>query len=431
MMRAFLLSSLFIVAASAPSIVVSAGKSREPWAAQIRDVIPISLNNSIAYFILLEVDYTEGEAETYVLPLMAATSVQATNVIAKCPNDIVAYLKPKGRNGDEKVLYDAMVDRSFNIFLLKAIGGRRSYQGKVGEVKALPTRIFSDYRKIVNSALEPTTLNVEQSNTSVVYGDKLIVKLFRSPDEGINPDLEIGRFLTQKTKFKNVSQVVGALEYNRQGYQTISLAVAQEFVANEGDAWHYTLDSLERYLEDVLAHPTVQLPPVPRKHLLASRKEPPPLAKETIGPYLNSAELLGQRTAELHKALASVTDDPDFAPEPITFMYQTSLYQSMRTNTIRTLRVLREQLSKIPEDSREDALNVISLENDIIGRYQPIRKQRIVAKRFRCHGDYHLGQVLFTGKDFVIIDFEGEPARPLSERRRKHSPLLDVAGMIR
>jgi maltose alpha-D-glucosyltransferase/alpha-amylase len=407
------------------------GKSREPWAAQIRDVIPISLNDSMAYFILLEVEYTEGESETYVLPLIASTSVQATDITTKYPNEIIAYLKPKGRNGDEKVLYDAMVDRSFNIFLLKAIGGRRRYKGKVGELRALPTRIFSDYRKIVNSALEPTPLNVEQSNTSVVYGNQLIVKLFRSPDEGINPDLEIGRFLTQKTKFKHVSQVAGALEYNRKGCETISLAIAQEFVVNEGDAWQYTLDSLERYLEDVLAHPTVQLPPVPRKHMLSLLKEPPPLAKETIGLYLNSAELLGQRTAELHKALSSITDDPDFAPEPITFMYQTSLYQSMRTNTIRTLRVLREQLSNIPEDSKEDALKVISLENDIIERYQPLRKQRISAKRFRCHGDYHLGQVLFTGKDFVIIDFEGEPARPLSERRRKHSPLMDLAGMIR
>ena len=211
----------------------------------------------------------------------------------------------------------------------------------------------------------------------------------------------------------------------------MSLAILQGFVANEGDAWQYTLDSLERYLQNVLAHPTVQSPPIPRKHMLSLPKEPPSLAKETIGPYLNSAQLLGQRTAELHVALASGLDDATFAPDFFTHMYQTSLYQSMRSFTIRTLQILKEQLTNIPEELREDAQQVLDLEKEIIERYQPIRKQKISAARIRCHGDYHLGQVLFTGKDFVIIDFEGEPARSLSERRLKRSPLLDVAGMIR
>ena len=211
----------------------------------------------------------------------------------------------------------------------------------------------------------------------------------------------------------------------------MSLAFLQRFVANEGNAWQYTLDSLDHYLQNVLTHPTVQAPPIPLKHMLSLPEEPPPLAKETIGPYLSSAQLLGQRTAELHVAMASGLDDPDFAPDSFTYMYQTSLYQSMRGFTIKTLKLLQESLPSIPKELRKDAQQVLDLEKEIIERYQPIRKQKISAARIRCHGDYHLGQVLFTGKDFIIIDFEGEPARSLSERRLKRSPLLDVAGMIR
>jgi maltose alpha-D-glucosyltransferase/alpha-amylase len=180
-----------------------------------------------------------------------------------------------------------------------------------------------------------------------------------------------------------------------------------------------------------LAHPTVQVPPIPREHLLSLPEEPPVLAQETIGPYLVSARLLGTRTAELHAALASAPDDPEFAPEPFSLIYQNSLYHAMRSFTTQTLQLLRERLRELPEGLRENAQLVLDSENNIIERFQLIRHRKISASRIRCHGDYHLGQVLYTGKDFVIIDFEGEPARSLSERRIKRSPLRDVAGMIR
>ncbi|MFC1910903.1 alpha-amylase, partial [Chloroflexota bacterium] len=124
-------------------------------------------------------------------------------------------------------------------------------------------------------------------------------------------------------------------------------------------------------------------------------------------------------------------DDPDFAPETFTYMYQTSLYQSMRSSTIRNLQLLRENIDNIPGETKSSAIQVLEMEKSIIERFRLISKRKIPAMRIRCHGDYHLGQVLYTGKDFVIIDFEGEPARELSERRLKRSPLRDVAGMIR
>jgi maltose alpha-D-glucosyltransferase/alpha-amylase len=406
------------------------GKAREAWAAEIQDIIPMRYDSSNAYVILFQVDYSEGEPETYVIPVATAPAEKEGKLSAEYPNAIVAKLKQRGKNG-ESILFDAMVDGDFCELLLKAVGRRRAFRGKSGEITASPTRVFRRVRGSGDTDLTPVPMNVEQSNTSVMYGNQLILKLFRRLEEGLNPDVEIGQFLTENTPFINISQVAGSLEYHRGRHKPLSLAILQSFVPNEGDTWEYTLDFLGRYFEESLAHATVQAPPIPNKPLLSLPKEPPSLAQETIGPYLASAQLLGQRTAELHIALASGLQNPDFAPEPFTAMYQTSLYQALRGFAMRTMQLLRERLSYLSGDQREDARQILELERDIVQRYNQIRRQKIAAARIRIHGDYHLGQVLYTGNDFVIIDFEGEPARSLSERKLKRSPLRDVAGMLR
>jgi maltose alpha-D-glucosyltransferase/alpha-amylase len=158
---------------------------------------------------------------------------------------------------------------------------------------------------------------------------------------------------------------------------------------------------------------------------------PPPLARDTIGGYLHSAELLGQRTAELHVALATTAGGLAFSPEPFTQLYQRGLYQSMRSQARTTLELLRTQLERLDSEAQQQAKRALDHGQSIFARFGELLHDRIDARRIRCHGDYHLGQVLFTGKDFVIIDFEGEPERPVSERRIKASPLRDVAGMLR
>jgi maltose alpha-D-glucosyltransferase/alpha-amylase len=160
-------------------------------------------------------------------------------------------------------------------------------------------------------------------------------------------------------------------------------------------------------------------------------EEPPGEMADLIGPYMETARLLGERTGELHVKLAESTAEPAFAPERFTKLYQRSLYQSMRNQTRQAMRLLRQRLKKLPETVRDEAEKVLTLEPEILEKFKAIHLRKISAKRTRCHGDYHLGQVLHTGNDFVIIDFEGEPARPISERRIKCSPLKDVAGMLR
>ena len=202
---------------------------------------------------------------------------------------------------------------------------------------------------------------------------------------------------------------------------------------NSGDAWTYTLDALDQYLEQVAARPQgaerVSEPDKPLLELIA--EDPPPLAHELVGSYMESARLLGQRTAELHLALASDHLNADFAPEPFSVLYQRSIYQSMRNIAGRAFQLLRKSSKALPEEVRGQVKAVVDLEAEVTKRFRSIIERKIVSMRIRIHGDFHLGQVLNTGKDFIIIDFEGEPARSISDRRIKRSPLRDVAGMLR
>jgi maltose alpha-D-glucosyltransferase/alpha-amylase len=281
--------------------------------------------------------------------------------------------------------------------------------------------------------LSPSLLRAEQSNTSVIYGDQYIFKLYRRLDEGINPDWEICRFLTERRRFEHIAPVAGALEFRPEHGEPMTLALLQYFIQSQGDGWTYTLDSLAMYFTEALAlQPGVDEVAIPSGPVLASLgHEVPPLAEELIGFYLQAAQLLGQRTGEMHVALAQPTEIANFTPEPFTEFYRQGLYQGMLGHATMTMQLLRQRQRHLPEAPQDAAQQLLSHTTEVRRRFRALRDRKIAALRTRCHGDYHLGQVLYTGQDFIIIDFEGEPARTLTVRRMKRSPLRDVAGMLR
>jgi len=410
------------------------GKARYIQSSEIEDVIAIPYANATAHIILIRIDYSEGEPENYLVPVTPAWGEEAGQIIEELPQTVIAYLKLRGKDSEEKgIIYDALVNPDFRGALLNLIARRRSFKGEKGEVVA--SRIRKVFHRIYGSAKEPyesQLLKGEQTNTSVVYDDRLKLKLFRRLEEGVSPEFEIGRFLTETEPFPNVPPVAGVIEYRTHRREPVTLGILHSYIHNEGDAWKYTLDSLGRYFEAVLAHPGVAVPlPTGDSLLDITDESMPSIIADTIGPYLVSAQLLGQRTAELHLKLASAVDDPNFVPEPFSIAYQRSLFHSMRGSAINALQLLSQRVSRLPDEAKANAQAVINLEKEVIGRFQSVTKKKISGMRIRCHGDYHLGQVLYTGSDFAIIDFEGEPARHLGERRIKRSPLRDVAGMIR
>jgi maltose alpha-D-glucosyltransferase/alpha-amylase len=280
-------------------------------------------------------------------------------------------------------------------------------------------------------ALASHLVRAEQSNSSVVYGEHLVLKLFRRLDEGANPDLEIGRFLTERTRFTHIPRVAGYLEYRAGRREPMTVGILQAWVENEGDAWRWTLDHLRRLYSDVLVEGREAAPVDASLLRLATGPPPPDDIRAAFGGHLEMIRVLAQRTGELHLALASDVETPEFAPERMSTLYQRSLYQSMRNLTARVFESLRATRSRLEGEGGELSDRLLAGEAALLERFRGILGTRIDSVRIRCHGDFHLGQVLFTGNDFVILDFEGEPARSLSERRLKRSPLRDVAGMLR
>jgi maltose alpha-D-glucosyltransferase/alpha-amylase len=412
-----------------------ASKARASRSATLVEAVPVSMNDSLAFLAILRVEYAEGEPESYLIPVAFARGEAAAQVTNESPWSVIASVELRGEPaGTGYLAFDALASAEFRTALIETIGRRRSFRGQHGAVAGQRTRgVYTRTRGPLQDKLDSVPLLTQQSNSSVVYGDRFILKLYRKLEEGTSPELEIGRYLTERQPFPNVTPVAGAIEYRgAPPAEPVTLAILHKYARAAGDAWSFTLDTLGRYFEHALAQTGATAPlPASRSLLVVSREPIPPEAEEAVGPYLESARLLGQRTAELHLALASAVEDEAFAPEPFSAMYQRSLYHGYRAYTIQVLGELRNALASLPPGAREDAQATIARGDAILTRFLAITRRRIVAMRIRCHGDYHLGQVLHTGSDFVIIDFEGEPARSLGERRIKRSPLRDVAGMLR
>src|ERR1700693_2615422 len=334
-----------------------AGKARRLKSAFISDVIPVPGAVGGAYLTAVLISYAEGDPDTYQLPLAYANQAEAPHILERWPRSAIAWIRVQGEEV-RGLLYDALGPPAFAEAVLGAIARRKRETGEKGILIGSTTRAFARLRGPETVRLEAALSVAEQSNNSVGVGERLFLKVFRRLEEGVNPELEVGRFLTEKTSFGQIAPLAGSLEYRRDAGEPVTLAVLQGYVPNQGDAWQYTLNTLARYFqgEELL---TSEPPTMPRTVLQASAGDLPEVAARTIGAYLESARLLGRRTAELHTALASDPTDPAFAPERISQQDQRSIYQSMSGLSLRSTDLLRSQLSKLPQDAREEAKQVL------------------------------------------------------------------------
>jgi maltose alpha-D-glucosyltransferase / alpha-amylase len=393
-------------------------KGRRIATASIADVVSIpdaAKDRRPGVIALVDVTFTDGEPVTYAVPLAGrpdGEDMSAEYVVARVDTP----------DGVWHVV-DGFRDAALAAALVELVERRRVSRGRRRRLSGARAEGFARLRG--DDVLEPQFGWGEQTNTSVTFGDRLVMKLFRKLEDGVNPELEIGKFLTDRTTFRHHAPTAGSIDLANGGSSS-TVAILQGFVQNEGDAWQYALDAVRESFERALALPADQPVPTVEHTLMDLVGELPSLLTyDLIGPFLGSAWLLGRRTAQLHLALGSREDDPEFAPEPVTRMYQRSLYQSMRSQAAATLRRLART------ETGPEVEEVLARQDELMARFAVVTGDRISGERIRTHGDFHLGNVLWTGRDFIIIDFEGEPARPISERRIKRSPLRDVAGMLR
>ena len=357
---------------------------------------------------LLELD-GPAEAATYFMPLALAwedSEEERLKALMACP---VAKVRQQANVG---VMADAFFDESFCRSLVEAMGRGTELPTAGGKLRFSHTAAFASLAGDDVASLPVTAPTAQSSNTVVTLGESLFLKGYRRLRTGINPELEMGRFLTEVAKYPNCVPVAGALEYMADDGSTMTLAMVQAFVPNQGDGWDYTLSYLERYLE-------------------ALRTMDAPQPADVHGGFLSLMHTLGERTAELHLALSKRTGNPAFDPEPMTTEDVIGWRERAAEGAGRTLDRLAERLADLPPELQDEAKRLLARASEVRARVADFPLDGQTGVKTRYHGDYHLGQVLVSRNDFLIIDFEGEPARSFEERRQRSSALRDVAGMVR
>jgi len=422
-----------------------ASKAREIRQARFTDWAPLRNGSTPAFMTIASVEYTDGWTESYFLPLALVSGEGADAALKANPGAVLARITG-ARKG---VMVDALYDDDACDRLLAVIEKNTEVASSRGSIEGL--RVIVQDRAVPIELPEPRKWvrgPADQSNSVAFVSDRYVLKLFRRVEPTPNPEFEIGRFLTQRG-FTRTPDLAGAVQYLRPGLEPGTLAIVQSMVKHQGSGWDFSIDELRRYYERITPRvsgsggpafatpdslPAVAMPdPAAAAQVRTSSpstEEPPPFFDALEHWYLGSAATLGRRTAELHRTLAT-GQGPDFAPQPMDRAALAAMADEMRTHAAASLDQLAQKLDTLSEASRPYAEAVLAHRTTLLERLDALRSEPASGLRIRIHGDYHLGQVLRTEEDFVILDFEGEPARSIAERRTPQSPLKDVAGMIR
>jgi len=405
------------------------GKGRVVENISITQYAVIPMAQSFAAILLINVTYQSGSAETYQLPVACATGELSAKLRMSCQQSVIAFLNNIEPNA---ILYDAIYGIDYQKALVTHLASNQLISMRGSVIQFAGNHLLENYVH-QQETIKPRVVSAEQSNTSIIYDNRFFLKLFRKVDRIINPDVEIAQYFSTHDHFRNTPAFIGSITWQTQ-HDSIVLAMMQEMVEASSDAWTYILERLDDFNEKILTESeNITLKQSPADLLEPLQYESiPEDFREFIEPLLvERIQLLGQRTGEMHLALAAENTSPAFKPEAYSLHYQRSLFAGFQGLVRGTFENLTRGLPQLAPDVKREAESILSSKEKILHIFKNIHKRKIDVMKIRIHGDYHLGQVLFTGKDFVITDFEGEPARSYSERRLKRSPLRDVAGMIR
>jgi maltose alpha-D-glucosyltransferase/alpha-amylase len=370
----------------------------------IGGAIPIAAADPDLGVVLLE---AKGRRETanYLLPL----TIKWTRFDRERQNP--SALAAVRRGPREGSLLDATADPSFVALLLENLRAARIIEADHRRIEFAPTTMFPKDGPI--AIQDVRAVDTEQSNTTVLVGTDYVVKLFRRLERGLNPEIEVGRFLTETVSFSHAPPLLGSVELEENGARS-AVAVVHGFVENQGDAWTVTSAYLDRFVEE-------------QRFLTAEAAG----HSDEQTAYLRWMEQVGRRVAELQLALAGRDDIVDFAPEQIAADDVRSWTDGVLQRAGRALDDLARRRSDLTENDRQLAEAVLSYREALPARLRELLPESIDAMKIRHHGDFHLGQMLIVKDDVSIIDFEGEPRRSIKDRRRKVAAARDVAGFIR
>lgn len=405
------------------------GKARRVERITIADWGAMPIEGVTAFWTFLEVHFEGGSRDRYLLPLAVSTGSEAARIEQTMRPLALARVKS---SQSDALLHDALALDSVCSLLLASVGRGESFITRNGVIKAVGTSAFGRLRGDPDYPLLVVRGPATSSNSILFFGRRLLMKLFRRLEPGINPDFEISRFLTEERPFERIPSVAGTFEYRPKDEQPFNLAILQALVPNQGDGWQHAIEELRRYFDRASArmYGPDPVPPDGRPLLQLADAVPPPAALETIGSYLQAARSLGRRTAQMHLALAD-TNDPAFVPESLTEQDMVHLRDEIQTQANRALTTLKDNFPNLPEEVTTSANKLLELGGPFVRQLAQDRPTVPSAMKTRVHGDYHLGQVLWVDNDYILLDFEGEPTRTVEERRAKFSPVRDVAGMLR
>lgn len=405
------------------------GRGRDIYRVTITRKATVPLSKSNAYLLLAEVTYQSDLPETYQVGISFVTGDNAAKLAHNCPNAVMAHVIV---GEDKGLLCDALYTHEVQQLLFHHIASEEQVTVEKGRLQFLCTPTIENY---VHDALEiKSKIHAStEANTSINYDSRYLLKVYRKVDQGAHPDLELTRYLTEKAQFEYVPPYMGGIVWNDERGGML-LGLLQVMVENHGDGYGYFQERLRNYIERILARDRSTLHPELRAGRLASPAAFEELPEEVQvllgGPAAEQSRLLGIRTGQMHLALSKATYPADMVAEEFSLHYQRSLYSSMQSLVRAAFQEVQRQLSNLDGEVRELAISLLKKRDQLLALLRRIYDKKLDVTKIRIHGNYHLGQILLTGKDIAVKDFSGDPWRTLSERRIKRSPFRDIAAMV-